>query len=54
MHTLSQPLSSPPRLTRRSYSAAFKAQVLAECQHPGASVAAIAHAHGINANLVHK
>ncbi len=53
MHTLSQPPSSL-RLTRRSYSAAFKAQVVAESQHPGTSVAAIAQAHGINANLVHK
>jgi hypothetical protein len=31
-----------------------KAEVLAECERPGASVAAVAMAHGINANLVHK
>lgn len=38
---------------RRSYSAAFKAKILAECEAPGASIAAVALAHGLNANLVH-
>lgn len=37
-----------------TYSAEFKAQVLAECQQPGASVAAIALAHGLNINLLRK
>ena len=40
--------------TRRRYSAAQKAQVLAECDEPGASVAKVAMAHGINANVVHR
>ena len=40
--------------TRRRYSMATKAQVLAECAEPGASVAKIAMAHGINANVVHR
>ncbi|HEU6455524.1 MAG TPA: transposase [Roseateles sp.] len=40
--------------TRRRYSAAQKAQVLAECDEPGASVANVAMAHGINANIVHR
>jgi transposase len=31
----------------------MKAQVLAECDVPGASVAKIAMSHGINANVVH-
>jgi transposase len=31
-----------------------KAQVLAECDEPGTSVAKIAMAHGINANVVHR
>ena len=53
MHTSSQPASSF-RVTRRSYSPAFKAQLVAQCQHPGVSVAALAQAHGINANLVHR
>lgn len=42
------------RLTRRRHDAALKAQVLAECAQPEASVAGIAMAHGLNANLVHK
>lgn len=40
--------------TRRRYSTAQKAQVLAECEEPGASVAQVAMAHGINANVVHR
>jgi transposase len=39
---------------RRRHSAALKAQVLTECERPGASIAAVALAHGLNANLVHK
>ena len=38
---------------RRRYSTAMKAQVLAECDAPGASVAKVAMSHGINANVVH-
>jgi transposase len=41
-------------LTRRRHSRELKAQVLEQCAQPGASVAAIALAHGLNANLVHK
>ena len=41
-------------LARRPHSEAFRAQVLSECSQPDASVAAIALAHGLNANLVHK
>jgi transposase len=40
--------------TRRRHSKALKARVLAECAAPGASVAAIALSHGLNANLVHR
>lgn len=43
-----------PRSQRRVHSGEFKAQVLAECQAPGASVAAIALTHGLNVNLVRK
>lgn len=39
---------------RRRHGKALKAQVLTECSQPGASVAAVALAHGLNANLVHK
>jgi len=43
-----------PSSQRRVHGAEFKAQVLAECQRPGASVAAVALAHGLNVNLVRK
>jgi transposase-like protein len=36
------------------HSAEFKAQVLAECQQPGASVAAIALARALNVSLLRK
>lgn len=38
---------------RRRYGPELKAQILAECNAPGASVAKVARAHGINANIVH-
>ncbi len=38
---------------RRRYGAQLKAQIVAECEQPGASVAKVAMAHGINANIVH-
>ena len=38
---------------RRHYSAELKEQILLECAQPGASVAKVAMAHGINANIVH-
>jgi transposase-like protein len=43
-----------PNSRRRVYGAEFKAQVLAECQQPGVSVAAVALSHGLNVNLVRK
>ena len=42
------------RPTRRFYSPEFKAQVRQECRLSGASVAGVALAHGINANIVHR
>jgi transposase len=42
------------RSNRRTHSSEFKAQVLGECQQPGASVAAVAVAHGLNPNVVRK
>jgi transposase len=42
------------KITRRRHSAELKAQVLSECEQPGASVASVALSHGINANIVHK
>lgn len=43
-----------PNSRRRVHSAELKAQVIAACREPGASVAAVALAHGLNANLVRK
>ena len=40
--------------SRRRHSAELKAAVLAQCEAGGASVAAIALSHGLNANLVRK
>lgn len=45
---------TPRRPPRRIYSKEFKAQRVKECAEPGASVARVALAHGINTNLVHK
>jgi transposase len=42
------------RAPRRRHSDELKARVLAACDETGASVAAVAQAHGLNANLVHK
>lgn len=39
---------------RRRHSAEFKAQVLAACAEPGASVAAVALSFKLNDNLVHQ
>jgi transposase len=47
-------MTSEKRDTRRRYDAAMKAQVVAACDEPGASVAEVAMAHGINANVVHR
>jgi transposase len=39
---------------RRRHDAELKAKVLTECDAAGASVAAVARSHDLNANLVHK
>lgn len=46
-------MTSDRTATRRRYSQEFKAQVLGECDAPGASVAKVAMSHGINTNIVH-
>lgn len=46
-------MTTDKKRIRRNHSAALKAQILAECEAPGASVAKVAMAHGINANIVH-
>lgn len=42
------------RRTKRTYSADTKAELLAACSAPGASIAAVASAHGMNANVLHR
>lgn len=42
------------RRTRRTYTRQFKAQLVAACQQPGASIAALALHHGMNANVLHR
>ncbi len=39
---------------RRYHSAEFKTQLIALCQQPGASVAGVARAHRVNANLLRR
>ena len=53
MHTMaSEAIAQRPK--RRYYSPELKSQVVAQCQVSGASVAGVALAHGINANIVHR
>ena len=47
-------MASDKPARRRTYVETLKAQVLAECDAPGTSVAKVALAHGINANVVHR
>jgi transposase-like protein len=45
---------SSARRTHRTYTAEFKAQLVAACQQPGASIAALAGSQGMNANVLHR
>ncbi len=42
------------RRRRRVHSDEFKAEAVAACLHPGVSIAAVAMAHGVNANLLRR
>jgi transposase len=42
------------RRSRRKHGAEFKAQAVAACRHIGVSIAAIAMANGVNANLLRR
>lgn len=42
------------RRQRRRHSATFKMTVIEECMRPGVSMAAVALAHGLNANMLRK
>jgi len=50
VHTIEQ----VPGRRRRRHSAEFKAEIVAACQRPGVSSAAVALAHSINANLLRR
>ena len=47
----SRPAHAAPR---RKYTPEFKAQLLEQCERPGASVPAVALSHGIHASLVYR
>ena len=53
MHTISNEAGTGRR-RRREHSAEFKAQVVAACSAPGVSIAAVALANGVNANLARR
>ncbi|MDD2978327.1 transposase [Aquabacterium sp.] len=42
------------RRTHRTYTSQFKAELVAACQQPGASIATIALQHGMNTNVLHR
>lgn len=42
------------RRRRRTHSAEFKAKVVAACRRPGVSIASVALANGLNANLLRR
>jgi transposase-like protein len=46
--------SNEGRSRRRAYSKEFKAQLVAACAQPGASVGGVALSHGLHANMVHR
>lgn len=53
VHTRSNEVDGP-RPKRRYDSPQLKAEVMQECRQSSASVAGVALAHGINANIVHR
>ena len=42
------------RRTHRTYTREFKAELVAACRVPGASIAAVAGANAMNANVLHR
>ena len=44
----------PTRRTHRNYTRQFKAELVAACQAPGVSFAALAGQHGMNVNVLHR
>lgn len=49
-----QPPRYAVRRTHRTYTPQFKAELVAACQQPGASIAALALQHGMNTNVLHR
>jgi transposase len=54
MHTMASQTRTSQAPKRRFYSLELKVQVVQTCAQPGASIAAVALQHGINANIVHR
>jgi transposase len=54
MHTMARQTRTTQVPKRRFYSLELKVQVVQTCAQPGASIAAVALQHGINANIVHR
>jgi lambda repressor-like predicted transcriptional regulator len=50
----SETLQFPTRRTHRTYNAQFKAEMVAACSKPGASISALALAQGMNPNVLHR
>ena len=48
------PVKYTTRRTHRTYSRQFKAELVAAAKQPGASIAALALQHGMNANVLHR
>jgi transposase len=53
VHTIPHEVGAGRR-RRRAHSAEFKAQIVAACRSPGVSIAAVAMANGVNANLARR
>ena len=53
MHTMASE-ARPKVPKRRFYSPEFKLHAVGECGQVGASIAAVALKHGVNANIVHR
>lgn len=47
-------VKAPARRTRRRYDGEFKKSVIEACRQPGISIAAVALANGLNANMLRK
>ncbi len=48
------PIELPERRRRRRHSPEFRAAVIEACRQPGVSIAAVALANGLNANMLRK